>query len=149
LQPAKQQAGEQGQQEQQVQLLGQQEQQQLVAQTMRQQQEQQAEAQVQVQQQVQDAPRPSQPRCCSRCGASRAQAGVPRFKVCAGCNTARYCGSECQRAHWLQHRALCQQMQQAQKEMQASCKTIKKAAKRVGRQAALQQQHYQQHSSVP
>jgi hypothetical protein len=89
------------------------------------QQQQQEQKQQQQQEQKQAAQRLL---CCSRCGASRAQAGVPRFKVCAGCDTARYCGSECQRAHWAQHRLLCQQVQQGA--------AGRRAIRRVARRAA-------------
>jgi hypothetical protein len=41
---------------------------------------------------------------CAACGASRA--GV-RLQVCAGCDSVRYCGPDCQAAHWPQHKAAC------------------------------------------
>jgi hypothetical protein len=41
---------------------------------------------------------------CSGCGAEDAQ---ERFKKCARCMVARYCGAECQRAHWKAHKKTC------------------------------------------
>jgi hypothetical protein len=31
----------------------------------------------------------------------------PRFKVCAGCRSLRYCSLECQRKDWAEHKGLC------------------------------------------
>jgi hypothetical protein len=41
---------------------------------------------------------------CSGCGAEDAQ---ERFKKCGRCMVARYCGAECQRAHWKAHKKTC------------------------------------------
>ena len=50
-------------------------------------------------------PRPSSSSVCARCGATPPQL---RLKRCARCRAARYCGPECQRAHWREgHRAVC------------------------------------------
>jgi hypothetical protein len=34
--------------------------------------------------------------------------------ICAGCGSSRYCGRQCQRVHWRQHKPRCQQQQQQQ-----------------------------------
>jgi hypothetical protein len=49
------------------------------------------------------------PRCAA-CGGK----DVPRFKVCAGCDIARYCNAQCQKEHWPQHRQVCLKQQQGQ-----------------------------------
>lgn len=41
-------------------------------------------------------------RCCAQCGEAR-----PSLRCCARCLAARYCGRECQAAHWQQHKAQC------------------------------------------
>jgi hypothetical protein len=46
------------------------------------------------------------PRSCARCGSEE----LPRLRVCRGCDAVRYCGRECQRAHWLEHRACCSKL---------------------------------------
>ena len=40
---------------------------------------------------------------CGRCGGD-----VGRGSYCAGCRLVRYCGAECQRAHWRDHRRVCE-----------------------------------------
>lgn len=47
----------------------------------------------------------SQPVACVHCGG----AGL---RVCAGCNYARYCSQECQRAHWKAHKPICRSMRE-------------------------------------
>jgi hypothetical protein len=43
---------------------------------------------------------------CAQCGA---QAGAPgvQLRKCSACGKACYCGVQCQRAHWRQHKAQC------------------------------------------
>jgi hypothetical protein len=43
---------------------------------------------------------------CAKCGA---QAGAPgvQLRKCSACGKAYYCGPQCQRAHWRQHKAQC------------------------------------------
>jgi hypothetical protein len=43
---------------------------------------------------------------CAKCGA---QAGAPgvQLRKCSACGKACYCGVQCQRAHWRQHKAQC------------------------------------------
>jgi hypothetical protein len=43
---------------------------------------------------------------CAKCGA---QAGAPgvQLRKCSACGKASYCGVQCQRAHWRQHKAQC------------------------------------------
>ena len=41
--------------------------------------------------------------CCARCNTADAP-----LLVCGKCKTARYCGRDCQKAHWGEHRPLCQ-----------------------------------------
>ncbi len=45
------------------------------------------------------------PRCCNFAGESE---GALPLKQCGGCRAVRYCGADCQRAHWREgHRAEC------------------------------------------
>ncbi len=45
------------------------------------------------------------PRCCNFASESE---GALTFKQCGGCRAVRYCGAECQRAHWREgHKAEC------------------------------------------
>ncbi len=45
------------------------------------------------------------PRCCNFASESE---GALTFKQCGGCRAVRYCGADCQRAHWREgHRAEC------------------------------------------
>ena len=39
-------------------------------------------------------------RSCAHCGAAASQ-------KCSGCRLVRYCGPQCQRHHWPQHRRVC------------------------------------------
>jgi hypothetical protein len=43
---------------------------------------------------------------CAACGARAGQPGV-RLQVCSRCKGVRYCGPQCQRAHWQAHKAQC------------------------------------------
>jgi hypothetical protein len=47
-------------------------------------------------------PRSKPGTSCAACGATPDDVG--RFKMCAGCDTARYCNHSCQKTHWLQHK---------------------------------------------
>jgi hypothetical protein len=43
---------------------------------------------------------------CAACGARAGQPGV-RLQMCSRCQRVRYCGPQCQRAHWPAHKAQC------------------------------------------
>ena len=43
---------------------------------------------------------------CAACGARAGQPGV-RLQMCSRCKRVRYCGPQCQRAHWRAHKARC------------------------------------------
>jgi hypothetical protein len=43
---------------------------------------------------------------CAKCGARAGQPGV-RLQMCSRCKGVRYCGPQCQRAHWRVHKAQC------------------------------------------
>jgi hypothetical protein len=43
---------------------------------------------------------------CATCGARAGQPGV-RLQMCSRCKRVRYCGPQCQRAHWRAHKGKC------------------------------------------
>jgi hypothetical protein len=43
---------------------------------------------------------------CAACGAWAGQPGV-RLQMCSRCKGVRYCGPQCQHAHWRAHKAKC------------------------------------------
>jgi hypothetical protein len=47
------------------------------------------------------------PACGNLCGPSEAQLVGGRSCICGGCCIARYCGRDCQRAAWRQHKPVC------------------------------------------
>ncbi|EIN04622.1 hypothetical protein PUNSTDRAFT_138273 [Punctularia strigosozonata HHB-11173 SS5] len=51
-------------------------------------------------------------RLCDQCQAVENPAGQ-RFRLCGGCMAAQYCSSNCQKANWPTHRAVCQHTQSA------------------------------------
>jgi hypothetical protein len=81
-----------------------------------QQQQEQEKQQQQEQQQEQQPPLPAAappaPAACSGCGAVKAagSSGV-RLRLCRGCRQVRYCGEECMRRHWPEHRCACKAAQ--------------------------------------
>ncbi|KXZ47908.1 hypothetical protein GPECTOR_32g521 [Gonium pectorale] len=50
------------------------------------------------------------PRCANFGRAAEADLDL---KQCAGCRAVRYCGAECQRAHWPEHRHACAELKAA------------------------------------
>jgi hypothetical protein len=50
------------------------------------------------------------PTCSDLMGPSELQLVKGRSSTCSGCRTARYCGPECMRQHWKQHRPVCKAM---------------------------------------
>jgi hypothetical protein len=59
------------------------------------------------------------PHCCNNPGCSNLAGASELFIVsgkgciCGGCQVARYCGRECQKAHWKQHKPVCRMLQAA------------------------------------
>jgi hypothetical protein len=47
------------------------------------------------------------PRCMSLHGETEVSLVSGRACVCSGCRVARYCGRECLRQHWKQHKPVC------------------------------------------
>jgi hypothetical protein len=50
------------------------------------------------------------PRCMSLHGETEVSLVSGRACVCSGCRVARYCGRECLRQHWKQHKPVCKAM---------------------------------------
>ena len=44
---------------------------------------------------------------CALCGARQGERGVKKLRACSGCMLAYYCGPQCQKKHWKEHRAAC------------------------------------------
>jgi hypothetical protein len=49
-----------------------------------------------------------EPRACASCAVVESAART--YPKCAGCNVVRYCGAECQRAHWKAHKGECKEL---------------------------------------
>jgi len=49
---------------------------------------------------------PEAPPTCASCGAGPA-AGGTTFKKCSRCKSVRYCGRDCQQAHFADHKVEC------------------------------------------
>ncbi|KAJ3292454.1 hypothetical protein HDU79_001409 [Rhizoclosmatium sp. JEL0117] len=47
--------------------------------------------------------------CCSYCGRLAMDASGGRLKSCAACRAAFYCTTECQKAHWKEHKVRCRE----------------------------------------
>ncbi|KAF7314692.1 MYND-type domain-containing protein [Mycena kentingensis (nom. inval.)] len=57
---------------------------------------------------------------CGNAACNKREAVVLEFKQCAGCHQLSYCGKECQKAHWPEHKADCtlhSQIKQAKKSL--------------------------------
>ena len=57
---------------------------------------------------------------CNGCGS--VGVGEAPILLCSGCKSVRYCGRQCQKEHWVQHKVLCQSIQQLQRDSQEKCK---------------------------
>jgi hypothetical protein len=44
---------------------------------------------------------------CARCQSSEKARGD--YSLCGGCKKLHYCGAECQRTHWREHKVACKQ----------------------------------------
>jgi hypothetical protein len=53
------------------------------------------------------------PACSSVSGPSELQLVSSSRTKCSACRAARYCGPECQRAHWRQHKPVCKALKAA------------------------------------
>jgi hypothetical protein len=49
------------------------------------------------------------PKVCAACGAAAAD-GV-KLRVCSGCKSVHYCGPDCQKGDWKQHKGACRAAQ--------------------------------------
>jgi hypothetical protein len=56
------------------------------------------------------------PACRIISGPTEVQLVSGRSCICAGCQTARYCGRDCQRAAWKQHKPVCKALAAAAAE---------------------------------
>lgn len=46
---------------------------------------------------------------CGGCGTKK-EGGIDRLSLCNGCRSIFYCSRECQKAHWRQHKSMCQRI---------------------------------------
>lgn len=65
------------------------------------------------------APEAGRGHCCAACATPSSQPGVT-LKLCTGCRGVRYCGAECQKAHWRAHKAACRAARAALAALQGS-----------------------------
>ena len=87
--------------------------------------------------------------CCLGCHRSARRAGVPRLRVCYGCDVARYCGAQCQRLHWPQHSAHCKQLQLAKAQAAlAAARSQELEARRAELEALLAANRAEAEASV-
>jgi len=53
------------------------------------------------------------PSCSNMAETSELKLVKGSARTCAGCRTARYCGSKCQKQHWKQHKPVCKALAKA------------------------------------
>ena len=56
-----------------------------------------------------------QEKQCASCGATS------KLKSCSACKSVWYCGAECQRQHWKEHKVACKQAQAEKFSENAAC----------------------------
>ena len=54
---------------------------------------------------------------CDQCGAERPRRGQGKMPVCARCRGVQYCCTECQEAHWPQHKERCKQFRKVRDQL--------------------------------
>ena len=54
---------------------------------------------------------------CDQCGVERPRRGQGKMPVCARCCGVRYCCTECQEAHWPQHKERCKQFRKVRDQL--------------------------------
>ena len=50
--------------------------------------------------------------CCAACHAKASE--HKKLRACAKCRAVRYCGRECQKAHWGEHKGVCKDVKRQQ-----------------------------------
>jgi hypothetical protein len=77
------------------------------------------------------APAADAPPRCFWCSAVPGPQGPPRLRICRGCNTARYCATECQAAHWEQHKHQCLLVHQAKRGARQARQAVQQARQQL------------------
>ncbi|KAF6749845.1 hypothetical protein DFP72DRAFT_911887 [Ephemerocybe angulata] len=59
----------------------------------------------------------AKPQTCSHPECSKQEGGEVQLKKCSACKLVSYCGTQCQRGHWKEHKSACKEHEAMLKRM--------------------------------